>query len=161
MTSGGDINLVPLIDILTSIVFFSLLTYTGAALAMLTAFDLTLPPVVVTAETETSGLEPEDVLNLLLAVRIQQEGTLRVEHSAAGGFVQEIRGFSEASLDEFQQLMAQIRQQYPQNEDVLVVPDDAIAYDDLVNVMERLKMADLTNISLASRARAAVPAGGG
>ena len=45
--ASGNINLVPLVDILTSIVFFSLLTYQGATMAALTSFDLTLPPVVV------------------------------------------------------------------------------------------------------------------
>ena len=44
--SDDSINLVPLVDSLTSIVFFSLLTYAGSALAALTSFDLTLPPTV-------------------------------------------------------------------------------------------------------------------
>ena len=54
LTAHGRINLVPLVDILTSIVFFSLLTYTGAVMTNLTAFDLALPPVVVTAEAPIS-----------------------------------------------------------------------------------------------------------
>ena len=37
VTHGGGINLVPLVDILTSIVFFSLLTYQGATMAALTS----------------------------------------------------------------------------------------------------------------------------
>ena len=36
LTDAGNLNLVPLVDILTSVVFFSLLTYQGAALAALT-----------------------------------------------------------------------------------------------------------------------------
>ena len=56
LTAHGRINLVPLVDILTAIVFFSLLTYTGAVMTNLTAFDLALPPVVVTAETQTNGV---------------------------------------------------------------------------------------------------------
>jgi hypothetical protein len=44
LTDAGHLNLVPLVDILTSVVFFSLLTYQGAALAALTSYDLTLPP---------------------------------------------------------------------------------------------------------------------
>ena len=38
VTAHGSINLVPLVDILTSIVFFSLLTYQGAAMTALTSF---------------------------------------------------------------------------------------------------------------------------
>src|SRR5919199_458293 len=82
-----NLNLVSLVDILTSIVFFSLLTYTGVALAALTAFDLTLPPTVITAEGGRTQNAPKDTLNLLLAVRIQ-DGKLLVEHSEQGGFRQ-------------------------------------------------------------------------
>src|SRR5579872_7063499 len=82
LTAHGRINLVPLVDILTSIVFFSLLTYTGAVMTNLTAFDLALPPVVVTANTNTSGAQ-KDTTTLILAVGIKQGG-LRVEHSNGG-----------------------------------------------------------------------------
>src|SRR5687768_823634 len=83
LTAGGNLNLVPLIDVLTSIVFFSLLTYTGAAMAMLTAYDLSLPPTVVTETTVPQGGNREQ-LTLLLAVKIL-DGNLRVEHSEEGG----------------------------------------------------------------------------
>src|SRR5687768_2021446 len=90
MTSGGNINLVPLIDVLTSIVFFSLLTYTGAIMAMLTAYDLVLPPVVITADqAKNTGQDPE--LTLLLAVKLI-DGNLRVEHSEENGFRKDIPG---------------------------------------------------------------------
>ena len=152
MTGHGNLNLVPLVDILTSIVFFSLLTYTGAALAALTAFDLTLPPTVITAEGGRTQSPPKDTLNLLLAVRIQNNGLL-VEHSEQGGFKQEIRGTSGQALDRLQALMQQIHQQYPQNDDVLVVPDDATDYDTVIQVLDRLRAAQYNAISLGSRAR--------
>src|SRR5918911_2535829 len=79
ITAHGNINLVPLVDILTSIVFFSLLTYTGAALAALTAFDLSLPPTVVTADNPAARGEANK-LNLLLTVRIDAN-KLTVGHS--------------------------------------------------------------------------------
>src|SRR5919206_2710390 len=82
ITGHGHINLVPLVDILTSIVFFSLLTYTGAVMTNLTAFDLALPPVVVTAPGTTSGAQP-DTTTLILAVGIKP-GMIRVEHSNGG-----------------------------------------------------------------------------
>ena len=151
ITAHGNLNLVPLVDILTSIVFFSLLTYTGAAFAALTSFDLALPPVVVTQGTVNTP--PRDTLNLLLAVKIMP-GKLRVEHSGAGGFVKEINGLDSLALDSLQATLAEIRQQYSNNSDVLVVPDDAVSYDDVIHVLERAKAARFTGISLGSRARA-------
>ena len=148
----GNLNLVPLVDILTSVVFFSLLTYQGAALATLTSYDLTLPPVVVTAEQALASA-PEQNLTLLLAVRVQSGGLL-VEHTGGGGFRQEIRGLDDAALDSLRAVMVGVRTQYPQNRDVLVVPDDDVLYDDVVRVLERLRLATFTGISLGNRARA-------
>src|SRR5918997_222437 len=116
LTAHGNINLVPLVDILTSIVFFSLLTYTGAAMAALTSFDLALPPTVVTSPSEVQN--PNRLLNLLLAVRVDAD-KLQVEHSE--GLRQQINGRANPSLDQLETLMRQVRQQYPQNSDVLVV----------------------------------------
>ena len=141
LTAHGAINLVPLVDILTSIVFFSLLTYSAETMAALTAYDLSLPPTVVTAPSATSA--DEKGLNLLLAVRIENN-QIRVEHS----------GISGASLDSLEALMKDIRRQYPQNADVLVVPADDISYDDVIHVLERLKLATYTGISLGNRTRA-------
>lgn len=153
LTAHGRINLVPLVDILTSIVFFSLLTYTGAVMTNLTAFDLALPPVVVTAPGTTSGNQP-DTVTLILAVGINQNG-LRVEHSNGGAapFQQNIPGLGQASLDTLQATLQSIKQQFPTNDAVMVVPDDNTAYDDIVHVLERVKLAHLTKISLTSAAR--------
>jgi len=150
----GHLNLVPLVDILTSIVFFSLLTYAGTALAALTSFDLVLPPVVVTSPDEVKQLKKEDdVLNLLLAVRVANDH-LEVEHSAEGGFHTRIDSLSTRSLDSLQALMTEIRARYPSNRDVVVIPADNVAYDDIVRVLERLKKSRFSGISLGTKARA-------
>jgi len=157
LTAHGSINLVPLVDILTSIVFFSLLTYSAETMAALTAYDLSLPPTVVTAEqAAASAKQPE--INLLLAVRIENN-QLRVEHSGGqqngmAGFSKTIPGVTGASLDSLETLMRQIRSQYPQNSDVLVVPADDVSYDDVIHVLERLRLATFTGISLGNRTRA-------
>lgn len=151
---GGHLNLVPLVDILTSIVFFSLLTYTGTAMAALTSFDLVLPPVVVTSPDQVKQLKKEDdILNLLLAVRVSNE-RLEIEHSAEGGFHTRIDSLNTKSLDSLQALMTDIRARYPQNRDVVVIPSDNVAYDDIVRVLERLKRARFSGISLGTKARA-------
>jgi biopolymer transport protein ExbD len=168
LTAHGSINLVPLVDILTSIVFFSLLTYSGEAMAALTAYNLSLPPTVVTAEQAAASATPPQ-MSLLLAVRMENN-QLKVEHTGQGeaGFSQTIDGYTGAALDSLQALMVQIKAQYPQNSDVLVVPADDVHYDDVIHVLERLRMARYSGISLGNRTRAtqvaaaepAAPAGG-
>jgi len=155
MTAHGNINLVPLVDVLTSIVFFSLMTLETAEMAQLTSFDLTLPPAVITTPEQLSKLNSEkDVLNLLLTVRVDNDKLL-VEHSEEGGFHQQIAGLDSTSLVALRNLMSQIRQKYPQNSDVLVVPSDDVSYDNLVHVLEQLKLAHFTGISLGTKARGA------
>jgi len=153
LTAHGRINLVPLVDILTSIVFFSLLTYTGAVMTNLTAFDLALPPVVVTAPTQTPSGDI-DTTTLILAVGIKQGG-LRVEHSNGGAapFAQNIAGLDSASLDTLESTLKSIKQQFPDADAAMVVPDDDVAYDDIVHVLERVKLANFPKISLSSAAR--------
>jgi len=152
LTDAGNLNLVPLVDILTAVVFFSLLTYQGAALAALTSYDLSLPPVVVTADQASSAAQQREALNLLLAVRVEPKKLL-VEHSGQGGFRKEIAGVQGAALDTLQAVMTEIRRRYPQNADVLVVPADDVAYDDLIHVLERLRVASYSGISLGNRSR--------
>ena len=153
LTDAGNLNLVPLVDILTSVVFFGLLTYQGAALAALTSFELSLPPVVITAQQASASTPQREALNLLLAVRLDRDKLL-VEHTGAGGFRKEIAGVQGVSLDTLQAVMTEIRRRYPQNADVLVVPADDVAYDDLIHVLERLRVAAYSNISLGNRTRA-------
>ena len=151
MTRGGNINLIPLVDILTSIVFFSLLTYTGAALAALTAFDLVLPPVVITTPEEAARIRSEqEILNLLVGVRIFND-RVQVEHSE--GLNQPVAGTDDAALDRFEALMKQIRETYPQNRDVTIVPNDDVSYERVIQVLERLRLAGFTGLSLSNRAR--------
>lgn len=146
----GGINLVPLVDILTSIVFFSLVSYQGIV-AVLTSYDLSLPPIVINAPQAQSTPDKAQ-LNLLLAVRVATNG-LMVEHSEEGGFRKQIAGLSSASLDTLQAVMSDIKNKYPQNNDVVVIPNDDVAYDDVIHVLERLKMAKFPNVALSSRAR--------
>ncbi|GAC1659783.1 MAG: hypothetical protein NVS4B13_05710 [Candidatus Elarobacter sp.] len=150
LTAHGNINLIPLVDILTSIVFFSLLTYTGAVMTQMTAFDLKLPPVMVTgagATTRADSPEPD----LTLAIRVTPTG-VQVEHNE-GAFKQAIAGLNPQALDQLQTLLTQIKQQYPTNNKVSIVPDDNVQYDDIVHVLERVKSAQLNEISLGSAVR--------
>lgn len=155
VTAHGGLNLVPLVDILTSIVFFSVATYTGAALAALTSFDLSLPPAVVT-QAEAQARAPERLLNLLLAVRVERDG-MRVEHSE--GLNRRIAGLNDTSFAQLEALMRQVRADFPQNNDVLVIPDDEVNYDNVVRVLERLRMVGYGGIALGSRARETQQAG--
>jgi biopolymer transport protein ExbD len=112
----------------------------------------------VVTQAEAQQRAPERLLNLLLAVRVDTEG-LRVEHSE--GLNRRIAGLSDSSFVQLEALMRQVRADFPQNNDVLVIPSDNVTYDTVVRVLERLRMAGYGGISLGSRAREGQPPGGG
>lgn len=158
VTAHGNINLVPLVDILTSVVFFSLLTYQGSAMAALTAFDLSLPPVVIDRPEDASKMRTDpELLNLLVTLRIDRD-RLVLTHSAQGGVTRQINGLGDGSLDTLQAVMRTVRAQYPDNRDITVVPSDDVSYDDIIRTLERVRVAGFSSIALATRARATEPA---
>jgi biopolymer transport protein ExbD len=56
-------------------------------------------------------------------------------------------------MNQLRDVLAAVRQAYPDNKDVLVVPDDAVSYDDVVKVLEAARLAQFSNIALGNRAR--------
>jgi biopolymer transport protein ExbD len=151
LAGNETINLVPLVDILTSIVFFSLLTYRGELLAELTAYDLTLPPVVVAAPRTAPRPAPEPPPGLVVRI-----GADRLEVGpAAGSAGRTIGGVRGAALDTLGALAAELRRRFPAARDARVVPDDAVAYDDVIHVLERLRAAGFSAISLGTGAAGA------
>ncbi|MDQ6827549.1 MAG: biopolymer transporter ExbD [Gemmatimonadota bacterium] len=157
-TAHGSINLVPLVDILTSIVFFSLLTYSGAAMAALFAYDLTLPPVVITAEDAAKQRTNPELLNLVLGVRVDNDKMV-VESSGNDpegkrvGTSQTIKGLEATSLDTLQTVLTQFATKYPNNHDLTVIPSDDVNYDNVIHVLERARLATFTGIALGTKTR--------
>jgi biopolymer transport protein ExbD len=157
LMAGQDVNLVPLVDMFVSILFFVLLTYTGAT-AFLFSYTLELPPVLQT-DQQTAG--PDDIeLDQLMTVRIENGG-LSVERSA-GNFRQTIAGLDSVHFEQLQAVLEEQRDSYPRRNQVVVIPSDETAYDHIIHVLERLKAAEYPLVAIGQRARASqVAAAGG
>lgn len=150
LAAHSSINLVPLVDILTSIVFFSLLTYRGELLARLTAYDLTLPPAVVRAQ-RPAGAVP---VPLDLVVRVGGDG-LVVEHASGGGVSRRVAGVRGAALDTLGVLVAALRLAHPAERAARVAPADGVAYEDVIAVLDRLRVAGFSDLALGGSGGAA------
>ena len=151
LLAGETFNLVPLVDMLVSILFFSLLTYSGAT-SFLFSYDLELPPVL---RTEQQAQGPNEIeLDQLLTVRIEQDGLLVERGGGSGGLSRQIPGLGEEAMVALEQLLEEQRPSYPRRAQVLVIPSDITSYDDVIHVLERLRSADYPLIALGQRVRA-------
>lgn len=152
--SGGkdphSLNLVPLVDVLTSIVFFGLLTYAGArGVATLTAFDLLVPPAAG-AQEATRAATPAPPPALTLRVDRAGISLTRLGEDTSRRF----DGFSQATLRELNRVMAEHARELSTGASVSVIADDELAYSDLIKVLDEVRAAGLTRIALGLRPRA-------
>jgi biopolymer transport protein ExbD len=145
MRANASLNLIPLVDILTAIVFFSLVslaTLRGA----LASFDLTQPPTVpVTRNSATAAAASAAEI----VVRVDRNQFV-VRHS--GGETLIARGGApDVSLVTLQRALIDLTRQGRAH--VTVVPSDDVLYDDLVRVLDEVHRVTPHAVSLGTRAR--------
>ena len=141
-----SLNLVPLVDVLTSIVFFGLLTYTGVR--ALTALDLAMAPAVG-LDAGTSGLQPT-VPSLTLRVDRTGVSIARAGETAERRF----EGFSDETLRRVNRAIVEYGRGQPPGAGVSVIPADDLIYSDLIRVLEEVRSAGQSRIALGARPRA-------
>src|SRR5688500_4122888 len=138
-----SLNLVPLVDVLTSIVFFGLLTYTGVrALATLTAYDLAVAPAAGTSTGSSVAVTPP----LLLTLRVDRGG---VSLSRRGEIVERrFDGLSAETLQRVQRAVAEYGKGLPRDAGVSVIPADDLPYNDLIRLLAEVRAAGQSRIAL-------------
>ena len=153
--SGGkdpqSLNLVPMVDVLTSIVFFGLVTYAGArGLATLTAFDLLVPAAAGAQEPSRAMITPAPPPALVLRVDRAGVSLRRSGEDTARRF----DGFSDATLRQLNGVVTEYARGLPADAGVSIVPSDDLLYSDLIKVLDEIRAAGLQQISLGMRPRA-------
>ena len=147
----GPLNLVPLVDILTAIVFFSLLSAVSLRSA-LASFDLVAPPAVADGlgATGAATSRPDVVVRVdrrQFVVRVGDRETVisRPEVSDA------------AALAQLRSSLGSAMQALGRRAVVTVVPSDDVSYDDVIRVLEEVQQLDPKGVALSSRARVRGP----
>ncbi len=142
------LNLVPLVDILTSIVFFSLLTYGGGAV-LLTSLDLAASAM----DAPSDGPNATVGTPVRLTVWVDSSG-LRVEDIAAAGATRSrlIAGLGDDALAELRRhVLAATPAEAPTT--VVVIPADDLSYQRLVEVLSAIRAAGEPQVALGGRPR--------
>ena len=143
----GGLNLVPLVDILTAIVFFSLLTAVSLRSA-LASFDLAEPPAVADPAGGTSAASSR----VDLVVRVDRHQFV-VRHGDRETLIARHENRSVDALSELRQSLTGLTRQLGRRPVVTVVPSDDVSYDDVVHVLEQVHQVAPRAVTLGSRAR--------
>ncbi len=146
----GPLNLVPLVDILTAIVFFSLLSAVSLRSA-LASFDLVAPP----AATDLAGGTDATTLSADLVVRVDHE-QLVVRHGDLETVITRANERDETAFARLRQSLTTLTQTLGRRAVVSVVPSDDVSYDDVVRVLEQVQHVEPRAVALGARARVPV-----
>jgi biopolymer transport protein ExbD len=143
----GSLNLIPLVDILTAIVFFSLLSAAGLKTA-LASFDVAQPPTMEAAGVSKSGpaSDPDVVL------RVDRDRFV-LRYWAGERVISRSNTTPEASLAALQRTLTELTRELGRPAHVTVVPSDHIVYDDLIRVLDQVHQAEPHSISFGIRTR--------
>ncbi|HKG94690.1 MAG TPA: biopolymer transporter ExbD [Gemmatimonadaceae bacterium] len=152
--SSERLNLVPLVDILTSIVFYALLTAATAGASLL-AFDIGSPRGA--ARNDSSGGEPEHPSSPPITLTVHNDRTaISRGGERAGILLSQPAGLDRAALDRLEGALAGLHRgadAVPAGTPAVVVPGDDVSYERVVGVLERLRRAEFREMSLGMVAR--------
>jgi biopolymer transport protein ExbD len=158
----GELLLVPMIDIFTVLVTFLLMT---AVFSRTVVLELNLP----TANTEQKPVPDELVLEVLL-----RKGMIQVADRATGPLATFARSAPDAAYDlaGVSEYLQRVKAKFPEKTDVTVLLEPDIPYNDLVQVMDTVRVVEqkqgtqlvqaelFPSVSLGDAPEADAPAGG-
>ena len=143
----GPLNLVPLVDILTAIVFFSLLSAVSFR-AALASFDLVTPAATTDAGDRSAASTPApDVV-----VRVDRNQFV-VRHGNQESVVGRRTERDEDAFAQLRQNLIRVTEVLGRAAVITVVPSDDVSYDDVVRVLEHVQQVKPAAVALGSRAR--------
>ncbi|HEU5185605.1 MAG TPA: biopolymer transporter ExbD [Gemmatimonadaceae bacterium] len=142
----GPLNLIPLVDILTAIVFFSLLGAVSLRSA-LASFDLVAPSAAGEAgEAGNVATRPD------LVVRVDRhQFVVRDGRQVTAVARPDVR--DQAAFAELRHHLIRVTETLGRPPVITVVPSDDVSYDDVVRVLEQLQQVSPAAVALGSRAR--------
>jgi len=123
------LNLTPMMDVLTVLVVFLLIT---AVFTSITVMDLNVP----TNTGESVSSKP----NFAIEVIVRKSGLEIANGSSVEAVIPKIDG--KYDLKKLSEMLLSLKAQYPKKEDATVLMEPKVEYDYLVQVMDAVRGAD-------------------
>ncbi len=123
-----DLNIVPMIDMMVILVFFLIFT---AVFSKTNVLQLNLPSNSSAPLDLPKGLKLEVIMHPdELVVNDRNSGPLKVIPNTPGGY----------DLDGLSEYMRRVKATYPQMTDATILPAPNVSYDNLVQVMDTVRV---------------------
>lgn len=145
-SSGGkksvdfQVNLIPMIDLLSVLISFLLMTSVWTQIAKI---DVKQSPNL--PSDEPTPPDPDEKLNLTVLIKASGYTVTK-----KGAVVKEIeKKGDDYDATVLSEILKQVRAEHPENEDVQVTSEDKVPYKELITVMDLCLKHKLTGISVA------------
>jgi biopolymer transport protein ExbD len=123
------LNLTPMMDILTVLVVFLLIT---AVFLSITVMELSVP---------AGGGAVAGRQNIVIEVIIRKTGLQISNGSSVEAMIPIKDGTYDIEL--LSRMLVRLKEQYPEKQDAVVLTEPAIEYDNLIQVMDAVRVADV------------------
>ena len=140
---GDDLQMTPIMNVFLILVPFLLLTASFVKIAIL---EMSLPSLSqqATPQPVTPEQHKQLVLNMLA---IRQNGFELKSPTFNFPFI--AKKDEQYDLEQLKANLQQIKNKFPDSEDVVIQPEDAIKYDVMIKVMDRCRESGFPNISIS------------
>jgi biopolymer transport protein ExbD len=140
---GDDLQMTPIMNVFLILVPFLLLTASFVKIAIL---EMSLPALSQQEPSQAVKQEPPKqlVLNMLA---IRQNGFELKSPTFNFPFI--AKKDEQYDLEQLKANLQQIKNKFPDSEDVVIQPEDAIKYDIVIKVMDRCRESGFPNISIS------------
>ena len=141
---SSELQMTPIMNVFLILVPFLLLTASFVKLAVL---EMSLPSLNQSAGGSVTQASEDNKPLVLNMLAVRQNGFELKSPTLTFLFIEK-----KGEQYDFEQLQAKLRQikdKFPDSEDMVIQPEDAIKYDDVIKVMDRCRDSGFPNISIS------------
>ena len=141
---GDDLQMTPIMNVFLILVPFLLLTASFVKIAIL---EMSLPSLSQNTSSQVSQSTPEQKPLVLNMLAIRPNGFELKSPTFNFPFI--VKKGEQYDFEQLQVNLRQIKDKFPEAEDVVIQPEDAIKYDIVIKVMDRCRESGFPNISIS------------
>lgn len=139
-----DLQMTPIMNVFLILVPFLLLTASFVKIAIL---EMSLPSLTQNTSSSMTQLDEEKKPLVLNMLAIRPNGFELKSPTFNFPFIGK-KG-EQYDFEQLQTSLRQIKEKFPDSEDMVIQPEDAIKYDDVVKAMDRCRDSGFPNISIS------------